>query len=695
MSNLIVIDKIKHFPSLIEYLADKDFVSFDIETTGIVKGSEVIGFSFCAEEDKAYYVLIKAWNTTKLDEIITKDEVRDFLSYFKTKKLICHNGTFDCAMIEHNYGVRLIDSLHTDTMILAHLLDENRRVGLKELSKQYFGDDSTEEQRLMKESVLTNGGRLTKDCYELYKGDPYLIGKYGAQDALLTYKLFMELVPELYDQGLEDFFYNDESMPLLRGPTYDLNTTGLKVDQAELTKLKKQLEAECLEAKDFIYVEIKEHIKERFPGTTKRNQFNISSAQHLSWLLFGKLGLEFGTLTDGGKQICKAREIRLPYTFSAKRDFIGMCENSKGQISQPEAIVNGKKVRAKKIKDPWCYIQVDKKTLEKLADKRKWISKLLEYKRKTKILNTYVSGIEEGIQYGIISPSFLQHGTTSGRYSSRSPNFQNLPRDDKRIKSTIVARPNKVFVGADYSQLEPRVFAYFSGDSRLLEAFKNGDDFYSVIGMELFDKYDCHARKDDSADSFAIKYKRLRDLIKVFVLAAVYGATAHQLAPTTGKSIEDTQQDMDNYFDRFLGVAKFMIESHEIAKAEGAVKNLFGRPRRMPDAKKINKLYGKVPHAKLPYDARNMLNLATNHRIQSTGASIVNRAAIMFHENCRKASIDCKLVLQVHDSMVVECNEADAESVSLLLQDAMENAVILDTIKLEAIPKIGKNLAEV
>lgn len=695
MSKLIVIDSPRDLHNLVSYLEDTEFVAFDTETTGVTKGSEIIGFSISADEDTAFYVILKAWNpiSKSLINVIEYTDVHDILASLRGKKLIMHNGVFDCAMVENNFTIQLIGSLHTDTMILAHLLNENRRVGLKELAKEYFGEDSGEESRLMKDSVLANGGKLTKDCYEMYKADSQLMAKYGAQDALLTYKLFMQLVPELYEQGLEDFFYNDESMPLLRGPTYDLNTTGLKVDQTELTKLKKQLEAECLEAKDFIYAEIKEHIKDKYPGTNKRNAFNISSAQHLGWLLFSKLHLEFGRLTDSGKQVCHDLGLRIPYTHSAKRDFIAMCENAKGQISQPEAIVNGKKVRAKKIKDPWAYIQVDKKTLEKLADKRKWISKLLEYKRKTKILNTYVSGIEEGIQYGIISPSFLQHGTTSGRYSSRSPNFQNLPRDDKRIKSCIVARPNKVFVGADYSQLEPRVFAYFSEDSRLLEAFKGSNDFYSVIGMEVFDKADCTPHKE-GPNAFGVKYKRLRDLSKVIALASTYGATAHQLAPTTGKSIEDTQQDIDNYFERFPGVAEFMLKSHEIAKTEGAVKNLFGRPRRMPDAKKINKLYGKVPHAELPYDARNMLNLATNHRIQSTGASVVNRAAIRLHANLKAAEIEAKLVLQIHDELVMECEEKDAESVALLLEDAMINTVTLEGIKLEAVPWTGKSLAK-
>lgn len=666
---------------MLDYLQDKEFVTLDVETTGVHKGAEIIGYSICAEEDSAYYIVTAEWNKEQncLIYLETKKSANLVMTSLSDRQIIGHNFIFDAWMIENNYKVSLINSLHTDTMILAHLLNENRRVGLKELSAELFGNDSTLAQKEMKASVITNGGMLTKASYEMYKADSELMGKYGAQDALLTYKLFLALVPELYEQGLDKFFYEDESMPLLKGPTYELNTSGLEVNTIHLASLKKQLQAECLEAKDFIYNEIKVHVQEKYPATTKKNVFNIGSSQQLSWLLFDKLGLEFGTLTKGGKEACKVLGIRLPYTYSAKQQFAHECKIS----------------TIKKYQNPWKFTACDKKTLQKLAPRYKWIERLLEYQRKTKILNTYVEGIEERTKYGIIQPSFLQHGTTSGRYSSRNPNFQNLPRDDKRIKESIIARAGKVFVGADYSQLEPRVFAYFSKDARLLAAFQGTDDFYSVIGMEVYGKTDCVPRKDGSPDAFGIKYKKLRDLSKVIALASTYGATAHQLAPTTGKNIEDTQMDIDNYFESFPGVANMMLEAHELAKKNGVVHNLFGRPRRMPEAKKIVKLYGNKSHSELPYDARNLLNLAVNHRIQSTGASIVNRAAIRFFNNCKEANIDCKMVVQVHDSLVIECNEADADNVSMLLQDAMENTTALEGINLEAVPKIGKTLAEV
>jgi DNA polymerase I len=690
MSELKIITSNEEVMSLIKSLRDKEFIALDTETTGITKSDEIIGYSVCASEEIAYYIVLAKWNNSikSLEYLETKETAVEFFTSLKDKYIIGHNFLFDAMMIEANFKVRLIDSLHTDTMVLAHLLDENRPKGLKELGAIFFGETAKEEQAEMKASVTANGGTLTKSKYEMFKADAQLLGKYGAKDALLTFKLFYELIPELYEQELDKFFYEDETMPLLKGPTYDLNTTGLQVDVKGLASLQKQLEAECAEAKSYVLSEITTKIKDKYPGTNKKTSFNIGSSSQLSWLLFGELNLEFNTLTKEGKVVCKHLIGKLPYKVSDKNRFITECRNAKDSFY-------GDGPKPKKIKDPWGYIACDKTTLKKLSPKYKWIERLLEYQRKIKILSTYVEGIQERMKYGIINPKFNQAGTTSGRYSSTDPNFQNLPRDDKRIKQCIIARPGKVFVGADYSQLEPRVFAFTSQDTNLMEAFNGTDDFYSVIGMKVYGKTDCTPQKEGSPDAFGIKYKKLRDLSKVIALASTYGSTANLLSQTTGKSIEDTQADIDAYFTRFPNVAKMMTDAHKMAIKDGFVTNMFGRKRRIPEAVKIPKIYGTTKHSDLPYNARGLLNLAVNHRIQSTGASIVNRAAIRFHNVAKDNDIDCKLVVQVHDSLIVECLEKDAEDVVLLLQHCMEQTVILPGVPLEAVPKIGNNLADV
>lgn len=701
---LIVVRDNQGVRDMLKYLEDKTTAAFDTETNGVIKGSEIIGYSICAESDVAYYVVVAFWDP--LHKLIRYEETQttttEVMEALKTKSLICHNATFDCSMVKDNYKVSLIESVVVDTMILAHLLDENRRVGLKELGAAFYGDDAKKEQALMKQSVLDNGGVLTKTQYELYKADSELLAKYGAKDTILTWNLAMEMLPQLEAEGLEDFFYQ-ESMPLLRGPTYDMNTTGLKVDVLGLHQLKADLEAEIMSLWDYMNKEVTVHVKDKYPGTKKTNTFNLNSNNHLTWLLFEKLGNEFGRLAPAGQDIAKTIVGKIPYSLTDKKIFISQCKAMQGQVWRAAGAVYDKKARKSKaeakIKDYWTYLCVDKVVLGKLSSKYKWVAKLLEYKKLDKLLKTYVNGIDSAMRYGVIRPSFLQHGTTSGRYACRAPNFQNLPKDDKRIKRCIVARPGKVFVGADQSQLEARVFASVSQDARLLKSFADGEDFYSVIGAQIFGKVGFSMKKD-SKDSFANKFPALRQKAKTVALASAYGTTAFKMAPSLGVSQEEAQEIIDSYFQQFPDVYNMTLEAHKIVKRDGAIKSMFGRPRRIPAALGIEKQYGKASHANLPYEARNLLNLAVNHPIQSAGASIMNRAAIAIWEGIQELKKDdprwaeVHIVLQVHDSLYLEGPEALKDDMSSLLQGCMENTVTLPGIALIAEPIISTSLAE-
>lgn len=691
---LKIIRNVLEVAALDSMLRYQDIVAFDCETTGLTTRHEVIGISLCFDESTAYYIILAEWTPEGLKYTGLEAHVKLLLETLSTKRLAMHNGVFDCMMIEAAFKIRLIESLHTDTMVLAHLLDENRRIGLKELAAEMYGESSVQEQKEMEASVKANGGVWMASNKEMYKASPDILGKYGAKDAWLTFKLFNDLVPRLLDENLLEFFYDDESMPLLRTATYDLNTTGLHVDTNKIQILKNTLKSECQEAKAFVYKEIHDRIKDDYPGTKKQNTFNIGSPQQLSRVLFGSYGLEFGTLTKGGKDVCKFLLNKLPYSPSDKRLFIAECLRRQDEVYQPEAMVNGKKKAAKKIKAPWAYIACDKEIIKKYANKYKWIEKLHEYQKKMKLLSTYVEGIEERVAYGVIRPSYLQTGTVGGRYASRNPNFQNLPRDDQRVKECIVARPGKKFVSADFSQLEPRTFAYYSGDPRLMSAFDGSSDFYSVVGREVYDKYDSEPQKEGSPNAFGVKYKKLRDASKAFALAAAYGGQPRRIASITGRNFDDTVEDMEKYLEKFPGVNKMMLEAHELAKKQGYVDNLFGRKRRIPEAMRITKIYGNKKHADLPYEARQLLNMACNFRIQSTGASIVNRSAIAFYEACHQAGIKCKLVSQIHDELVAECDANDAEDVAVLLQHCMETTVKLPGMTLEAIPRISDTLAK-
>ena len=690
--------------------SDVDFISFDTETTGLDEQAEVIGFSVAWSIDPpiGYYVALSSWDKEQeclvRTDVGARETIVPFLQLLAKKSLIMQNGGFDVFQVKKDFGVDLMPALHTDTLLLGHLLNENRLNGLKERGVELFGINARIEQTEMKASVQANGGVWQDKAggiKEMYKADLEPMARYGAKDAILTLQVFYHDVPILFEEGLDKFFYEDETMPLLRGPTQDLNTVGLRVDLHALQKLRGELEADILSATAFIHQEIDKHIKADYPGTSAKKTFNIGSNHQIAWLLYHKLGQRFHVLTKGGRELCKALRLKLPYSNAAKRDFIEAVTAAKGRIWAAPAwnYKTRRMSKPKKIGDVWTYLSAGKESLNHFSEKYAWVKKLLELKKNDKLLNTYVIGIQDKQRYGVIHPSFLQHGTTSGRYSSRAPNFQNLPADDKRVKKCIIARPGRVFVGADQSQLEPRVFASQSKDARLLECFRTGDDFYSVIGAETFNN-PCSSLVKGAPDSFSVKYPKLRDISKKVGLSATYGTTAPKMAVLTGMSMDEAQEVIDQYFAHFPDVHEFMLSTHEEVKDKGVVYNMFGRPRRMPEAKKIRKVYGDQPHHKLPYNIRTLLNLAVNHKVQSTGASIMNRAAIACYLECRRREVDdprwrdVRMVLQVHDEIVLEGPKEIAKEMGVVLRTAMEGAVSIPGVDLVAEPKIANNIAD-
>lgn len=670
---------------LIGYLSNFKYIAADSETNGLPLDALVTGISLCAEDGLAFYVVIREWNkdTKTLDDLPNRAKVIELLNVLLTKSLIGHNFIADANWLKVNFGIELMPALHFDTLIGSHLNNENLpSYGLKQLGVMYFGESAKDEQKKMKESVIANGG-IWEDKRggnkEMFKASTDLLGFYAGQDALLTFNLSWIILDELAKQDLLDFYFT-ETHPLFQTATYEMNTIGMKVDLPKLKQIESDLEKECAMLKEHILFEIGPYIKDLYPGTHAKNTFNIGSGQQLSWLLFFKLGNDWKKVTKKGREVAVELLGKNPYNPAARRAF--------------EQALRDKGIKPEK------YVQCDKNALTNLAFKYKWVVKILEYKKASTLLKTYAKGMQRFVKYGVINPSFLQHGTTSGRFSSSRCNFQNLPRDDKRIKSCIVARTGKSLIELDYSQLEPRSFTSQSQDQRLMDGFRDGLDFYSVIGIGLFNKPHCTANKKDK-NFFGTEYPHLRQMSKVVALSVAYGTTAYKLSDTLrdeeGKplSIDACNKIIDDYMVNYPGVYKFIRESHIQAVRDGVVYSQFGRPRRIPEAKKL-KDYGfpeSCEASDLHYKQRSVLNLAVNHRVQSTAASIVNRASIEFCRRMKEKNINAYIVLQVHDSIVVECNSAEASMVAPILQDCLENTTKLAGVALIAEPKISKNLA--
>jgi DNA polymerase-1 len=367
---------------------------------------------------------------------------------------------------------------------------------------------------------------------------------------------------------------------------------------------------------------------------------------------------------------------------------------------------------------------VDADLIEKLAEEEgehgAIFKKLLERASDYKILTTYIIPILENQIEGRIYTSFRQTGTTSGRYSSGDPiNLQTLPRENLTIKAGFVATEGKVLVSADYSSLEPRNFAAASGDEKLIEVYLKGEDLYSRIAIDVFGMEGVSAIESDS-NYLKKLHPEKRHEAKVFTLAVPYGAGERQLSTSLGKTKEYASDLIKKYKNAFPSLFDWVADQQQSAIEQGFVVNLVGRRRRANVAHAIYKQFGIKPYWKeiekyyhrikqaipeaqycekpsdLFYKCKNNLDNAVNFSIQSLAASICNAAMIDFYHKVKDNGLRAKIVLQVHDSITVECPKEEAEQVAQLLKQCMESNWVTKKVSVPMLaePVISDSLKE-
>lgn len=297
--------------------------------------------------------------------------------------------------------------------------------------------------------------------------------------------------------------------------------------------------------------------------------------------------------------------------------------------------------------------------LNSLIDDNPIIEKILEYRGLMKLNSTYVDGLIPYInkKTGRIHSYFHQTITATGRISSTNPNLQNIPARDefgKNIKKAFKPEKGYVYIDADYSQVELRVLAHISGDENMIRAFNNDEDIHKEVASKVFDV------------PFEEVTKEQRSRAKAVNFGIVYGITSFGLAKQIGASRKQAQEYIDNYLEKYSGIKAFMEESVEMAKQNGYVETLFGRRRNVPELKSSNFMmreFGK--------------RVAMNTPIQGTAADIMKIAMNNVYKELKAKNIDAKLILQVHDELLIEASEKDAEETKNILKNCMENAMKL------------------
>ena len=308
--------------------------------------------------------------------------------------------------------------------------------------------------------------------------------------------------------------------------------------------------------------------------------------------------------------------------------------------------------------------------LEKLKGKHPIIEEIIEYRQLTKLKSTYADGLLNMIaQDGRIHTRFNMMVTATGRLSSTDPNLQNIPiRQDlgSEIRKMFVAEDGCVFVDADYSQIELRVLAHIADDKAMQDAFINGDDIHTITASQVFGV-------DVSDVTPELRYRA-----KAVNFGIVYGISDFSLAEDIGVTRAEAAKYIESYLNHYSGIREYMKQIVETAKSHTYVKTIMNRQRFIPELSSRN------------YNIRSFgERAALNTPIQGSAADIIKKAMLQVSSRLKKEGLKSKLILQVHDELLVEAPEDEAEKVALLLAEEMENVIELK-VPLTVDTKIGK-----
>jgi len=407
-----------------------------------------------------------------------------------------------------------------------------------------------------------------------------------AESADITGRLTAALRAEVEQAGLANL-YAEIDLPLV--PVLArMEQAGVKIDTGALSKMSSELEREIVS-------------KEKEIHQVAGMEFNVGSPKQLGDVLFNRMNLPKPVKYGKGRIISTAVDV-----------------------------------------------------LEELAESHPIARMVLDYRQLTKLKSTYVDALPVLISpaTGRLHTTFGQTGTATGRLSSANPNLQNIPiRTElgRGIRAAFIAEPGHVLLTADYSQIELRLLAHFSGDALLVDAYRRGDDIHTLTASQVFDVPPLMVTADH------------RRQAKVVNFGIVYGLSPFGLSQQLGIATGEAKQFIANYFEKYAGVRKFIDKTLDEARRDMKVKTLFGRVRPIPD---IN--------SKNPNQRGFAERTAVNTPLQGTAADLIKIAMIRIDEAVRERNLKSRMTLQVHDELVFEVPDEEIDIMRSLVREYME-----------------------
>jgi len=756
---------------LFDHIDSCDTLAVDTETTGLnPRKDKIVGWSVSGAEGIGFYLPTLVWNfdtdRLELQTIDGKDtEVisRNFMRMLKGKKLVFHNASFDVQFIKNYYNVDLLPDVWVDTGLLVHTVYEEgafgfgNPFGLKSIAimnQEALGLDvekaANEEQIELKGSIKKNGGQTTKALFEIYKADLDILSKYASADTDLTLRICNLYLEKLKEEGLWDFFFEEEVMPIYREVTVPMESAGVDLDMDLLDKVYNEITADLETNKDMVMKALlKTSEAQTWAMHTAFDNYPPSNKGNWAQKLIERYSLPIPRSEKTGKYSLTKKNIETlddspqkEFLLTGNLDLLDELEVARISMSMWKESNDGDLINIQSKKHlgeiVFKYMgikpltttrkgqaQFDMDMVEHLAKEMPWAENLRIYNKLLKIKSTYIDRFRDNHEDGRYYFYFKQNGTVSGRYGSDA---QQLPKPKEEgedapiivkytniVRAFLTAGKGRKVIDADYESLEPHCFASVSGDKKLQEIFANGWDFYSYVAIqtekmnEQKDRFPNGVSADKKADNYLKKLDVVaRNKAKAYSLGVAYGMEAYALKMTLDVDQKTAEGLIKGYLDGFPELAKWRENSRKQVKEHGFIKNYVGRVRHLPKVKKIydkfqdqmldwrfrknlSDRYGKDQVLQAYRDFRNGLNNCLNFQLQSLAAAVVNRAAVQINRKAKEMNIDAYIQAQVHDQLIINVREDQAEMFAPIVQEIMENTTNLPGVTLKAPPEIANN----
>ena len=783
---------------MFQHIQDSEVIAVDTETSGLnPRKDKIVGWSLSGDEGIGFYIPTQVWNFEKgelvlqtIDGTSTETISKNLLKGLKGKKLVFHNASFDVQFIKNYFGIDLLPDVWVDTGLLVHTVYEEgafgfgNPFGLKSIAimnQEALGlnveEAANQEQIELKESIKKNGGSVTKESFEIYKADLDILSKYASADTDLTLRICNLYLDKLRTEGLEQFFFEDEVMPIYREVTVPMEAYGVDLDTELIDKIHDEIVEDQKKNKEIVMKSLLAipEVKEWVVATSMDN-FPVSHKGNWAQSLVARYSIPLPKSEKTGKYSLTQKNIEAfepsnekeekvkQFLLTGDESFIEDVEKARISMALWKESNDGDYINIQSKKHlgeiVFGYMGIEPKVsgantksgrdkfdmdmVKDLAKTYEWAENLRVYNKLLKIKSTYVDRFRDRQEDGKYYFYFKQNGTVSGRYGSDA---QQLPKplepgEDADVimkyvnivRAFLVAGKGRKVIDADYESLEPHCFASVTGDTALQEIFNKGWDFYSTVAIktekldEQRDRFPNGVSADKKADNYLKKLDApARNKAKAYSLGIAYGMEAYALKMTLGVDQKVAEKLVQGYLDGFPQLKEWRENSRLQVKDHGFIKNYVGRVRHLPKVKRLYENVGdrimdwrfrKELETQIPpkyikkdgeivktisprdqvtqayRDYRNGLNNCLNFQLQSLAAAVVNRAALVINRKAKELGIDAIVQAQVHDQLIINVDEKDAEMFAPYVQEIMENTTKLPGVTLKAPPEIADNWKE-